>query len=226
MVHGRTRTSPRRARQRCSSPPNWADLRTARTTLAPNSTCPSVGVAAAQGDPGAARDRLQRRGVRRRGADERPARRAGPGERLSQGRPPSRRSLVPRQLCSGSTRSSYSALRCTGNRRMSTPLARHCRRSPGSAIPCSAASVCWRTGHQRSAVARTIVEFRTVDQRLMDWYLASGEWRGRAGGYAIQGRGRRARGADRRRLSERRRASGDDFARDRARVVANRPVRR
>ena len=44
----------------------------------------------------------------------------------------------------------------------------------------------WR---QRSAVARTIVEFRTVDQRLMDWYLSSGEWRERAGGYAIQGRG-------------------------------------
>jgi septum formation protein len=44
-------------------------------------------------------------------------------------------------------------------------------------------------GRHRSAVARTTVECRTVDQRLMDWYLASGEWRGRAGGYAIQGRG-------------------------------------
>jgi septum formation protein len=44
-------------------------------------------------------------------------------------------------------------------------------------------------GRQRSAVARTAVEFRTVDQRLMDWYLGSGEWRDRAGGYAIQGRG-------------------------------------
>ena len=44
-------------------------------------------------------------------------------------------------------------------------------------------------GRQRSAVARTAVAFRTVDQRLMDWYLDSGEWRDRAGGYAIQGRG-------------------------------------
>jgi septum formation protein len=44
-------------------------------------------------------------------------------------------------------------------------------------------------GRQRSAVARTAVEFRTVDQRLMDWYLSCGEWRDRAGGYAIQGRG-------------------------------------
>ncbi|MHB8691393.1 MAG: Maf family protein [Solirubrobacteraceae bacterium] len=44
-------------------------------------------------------------------------------------------------------------------------------------------------GRHRSAVARTTVQCRTVDQRLMDWYLASGEWRGRAGGYAIQGRG-------------------------------------
>lgn len=46
-----------------------------------------------------------------------------------------------------------------------------------------------RDGHQRTAVARTIVEFRTVNQRLMDWYLSCGEWRDRAGGYAIQGRG-------------------------------------
>jgi len=75
---------------------------------------------------------------------------------------------------------------------MSTPLARHCpalsgqppyraQRRLSAAAPATSAR----------AVARTIVEFRTVDQRLMDWYLASGEWRGRAGGYAIQGRGRR-----------------------------------
>ena len=44
-------------------------------------------------------------------------------------------------------------------------------------------------GRQRSAIARTAVDFRTVDQSLMDWYIASGEWRDRAGGYAIQGRG-------------------------------------
>lgn len=31
--------------------------------------------------------------------------------------------------------------------------------------------------------------FRQLDTRLLDAYLAAGEWRGRAGGYAIQGLG-------------------------------------
>ncbi len=44
-------------------------------------------------------------------------------------------------------------------------------------------------GRARSAAAVTNVSFRLVDRRTLDWYLASGEWRGRAGGYAIQGRG-------------------------------------
>ena len=33
------------------------------------------------------------------------------------------------------------------------------------------------------------MRFRALDPPLLDWYLASGEWRDRAGGYAIQGRG-------------------------------------
>jgi septum formation protein len=35
----------------------------------------------------------------------------------------------------------------------------------------------------------TRVTFRELDEAIVGWYLASGEWRGRAGGYAIQGRG-------------------------------------
>jgi nucleoside triphosphate pyrophosphatase len=42
---------------------------------------------------------------------------------------------------------------------------------------------------ERTALARTAVTFRVLDQDLLDWYLAVGEWRGRAGGYAIQGAG-------------------------------------
>jgi septum formation protein len=38
-------------------------------------------------------------------------------------------------------------------------------------------------------VARTAVSFRPRDDRMLEWYLASGEWRGRAGAYAIQERG-------------------------------------
>ncbi len=41
----------------------------------------------------------------------------------------------------------------------------------------------------RTAIARTAVTFRDLDERLLEWYLATGEWRGRAGGYAIQGAG-------------------------------------
>ena len=35
----------------------------------------------------------------------------------------------------------------------------------------------------------TSVTFRRLDERTVDWYLESGEWRDRAGSYAIQGRG-------------------------------------
>ena len=31
--------------------------------------------------------------------------------------------------------------------------------------------------------------FRTLDEDLIAWYVTSEEWRERAGGYAIQGRG-------------------------------------
>jgi septum formation protein len=44
-------------------------------------------------------------------------------------------------------------------------------------------------GVARTAGATTLVEFRALDERLLEWYLATGEWRERAGGYAIQGRG-------------------------------------
>ena len=40
-----------------------------------------------------------------------------------------------------------------------------------------------------TATVRTAVTFRELDDTLMDWYVATGEWRGRSGGYAIQGAG-------------------------------------
>lgn len=42
---------------------------------------------------------------------------------------------------------------------------------------------------ERSAVRMTAVTFRELSGPAVEWYLASGEWRERAGGYAIQGRG-------------------------------------
>ena len=44
-------------------------------------------------------------------------------------------------------------------------------------------------GRERTAVAVTEVSFRPLGDAAVDWYLDTGEWRGRAGGYAIQGRG-------------------------------------
>jgi septum formation protein len=42
---------------------------------------------------------------------------------------------------------------------------------------------------ERSGVARSVVAFRSLDDATVGRYLDSGEWRGRAGGYAIQGLG-------------------------------------
>ncbi len=41
----------------------------------------------------------------------------------------------------------------------------------------------------RTAAAQTAVEFRALDGAAVDAYVATGEWRDRAGAYAIQGRG-------------------------------------
>ncbi len=46
-----------------------------------------------------------------------------------------------------------------------------------------------RDGAEISGVAHTRVTFRALGSDLIDWYVASGEWRERAGGYAVQQRG-------------------------------------
>jgi septum formation protein len=43
--------------------------------------------------------------------------------------------------------------------------------------------------NERTATACTKVTFRPLSPPLLRWYLDSGEWRDRAGGYAIQGKG-------------------------------------
>jgi septum formation protein len=50
--------------------------------------------------------------------------------------------------------------------------------------------VCLRSrDEERTAHAVTEVRFRELDAGDLDWYLESGEWRERAGAYAIQGKG-------------------------------------
>lgn len=46
-----------------------------------------------------------------------------------------------------------------------------------------------RDGEVRVGVETTLVTFRDLDDATISWYLATREWEGRAGGYAIQGRG-------------------------------------
>lgn len=43
-------------------------------------------------------------------------------------------------------------------------------------------------GRERVRLVVTRVAFRRLDRAMIDAYLATGEWRGKAGGYAIQGR--------------------------------------
>ena len=40
-----------------------------------------------------------------------------------------------------------------------------------------------------AGLVRTVVAFRELDDREIESYVASGEWRDRAGGYAVQGLG-------------------------------------
>jgi septum formation protein len=44
-------------------------------------------------------------------------------------------------------------------------------------------------GQERSDLASSAVEFRDITDAERERYVASGEWRGRAGGYAVQGLG-------------------------------------
>ena len=46
-----------------------------------------------------------------------------------------------------------------------------------------------RSGREETTTACTKVTFRPLPHPLLRWYLASDEWRDRAGGYAIQGKG-------------------------------------
>jgi septum formation protein len=42
---------------------------------------------------------------------------------------------------------------------------------------------------ERTAIARTEVTFKPIEEPLLSWYVATGEWRERSGGYAIQREG-------------------------------------
>lgn len=43
-------------------------------------------------------------------------------------------------------------------------------------------------GYARTRLVETAVRFKRLENREVDAYIGSGEWQGKAGGYAIQGR--------------------------------------
>jgi septum formation protein len=53
----------------------------------------------------------------------------------------------------------------------------------------SGVTVIGDAGPPRTGTARTAVTFRELDDAWLTWYVATGEWEGRAGGYAVQGAG-------------------------------------
>jgi septum formation protein len=50
-------------------------------------------------------------------------------------------------------------------------------------------ALCGEHGEERTSHAVTLVRFRMLEPPDLERYVATGEWRERAGGYAIQGRG-------------------------------------
>jgi septum formation protein len=69
-------------------------------------------------------------------------------------------------------------------------MARHClnllsgrRHTVNSAV-----ALLTPDGKLRESVCETIVKFKRLSPQEIDAYIASGEWHGKAGGYAIQGR--------------------------------------
>lgn len=52
----------------------------------------------------------------------------------------------------------------------------------------SAVAVCAPNGKTACRVVESVVGFARLDESQLQAYLASGEWQGKAGGYAIQGR--------------------------------------
>ena len=82
-----------------------------------------------------------------------------------------------------------STARSTASRR-TRPTPSGCSSScRGRRTPSSPASACSRPAGRSSSTRRRSVTFRELTPRELAHHLAHGEWEGRAGGYAIQGRG-------------------------------------
>ena len=186
----RTRRSPPRARRRCSS----------RTCVAARPVRPSAPLVLASGSP-QRRAILERLGVglhgaRPRGRGARPAATGAGGarERAAKARAAARRARVQRPRGGDGARLRHRGRARRHDLRQARRRASGARDAAalaGARTRCSAALALLDGEREPSAaaLARTKVSFRELDEGLLDWYLGPGEWRGRAGGYAIQGAG-------------------------------------
>ena len=91
--------------------------------------------------------------------------------------------------CSASTPRSPSATTSSASRLTPARPSGCSRRSAAARTPSSRASACSRRAGSSSSDDTTSVTFRELTPRDLAAYVATGEWEGRAGGYAIQGRG-------------------------------------
>ena len=66
---------------------------------------------------------------------------------------------------------------------------RCCAVWPAAPTPSTRGCACAAAETEHVRLAATDVTFRDLAEREIEWYLGEGEWRGRAGGYAVQGRG-------------------------------------
>ncbi len=181
------RPTPRRIPTTATSPPTGRGSgrrkRSGSRTGSDAAADPArLDLAAALGDPEPACDPVRGRRTGVRGAGRR---------RPASSTPPARhaRSTDPAGSCSASTRWCSAAAKQLGKPRDGAEARRMLERLSGSDHDV-VSGLCLRAdGWEELGRETTRVRFRALAPGDLDRYLASGEWHGRAGAYAIQGLG-------------------------------------
>ena len=148
---------------------------------------PAFGLAPTAGDPRAPRSALHRPAHQCRGARARRSRGGGGRERAAQG-------AHTAWWREPETILAVDTLVALGERIYGKPASASAARETIAALVGQTHTVLsgvalLREDREHVALARTEVAFRECDEQLVDWYVDSGEWREKSGGYAIQGLG-------------------------------------
>ena len=163
-----------------------------------------------RGDPRAARRRLRRSWPASRGADGRRRPSAVRASRTRGARRGRRRTAARRPLGARRRhRRRPRRARSTGKPADEAEARATLRALVGPHARGRLRAVRWsRSGGDDARRRRDRGHLPRARRRPLDWYVATGEWRERAGGYAIQGRGAALVAGHRGRLPQRRRAAG------------------